>query len=31
MRASAALRWLQQRGWLQYVSFRFERPAAEAA
>jgi len=26
VRASAALRWLQDRGWLQYVSFRFERP-----
>jgi len=26
LRASAALRWLQDRGWLQYVCFRFERP-----
>jgi MPBQ/MSBQ methyltransferase len=26
MRASAALRWLHERGWLQYVCFRFERP-----
>ena len=26
MRASAALRWLHDRGWLHYVSFRFERP-----
>ena len=24
MRASAALRWLHERGWLQYVCFRFE-------
>jgi MPBQ/MSBQ methyltransferase len=31
LRASAALRWLHQRGWLQYVSFRFELPRAEAA
>ena len=31
-RASAALRWLQDRGWLRYIAFRFERPhAAEAA
>jgi SAM-dependent methyltransferase len=28
MRASAALRWLHERGWLQYVCFRFERPRA---
>ena len=28
MRASAALRWLHDRGWLQYVCFRFERPGA---
>jgi len=26
LRASAALRWLQDRGWLRYVSFRFEKP-----
>lgn len=26
IRASAALRWLHERGWLQYVCFRFERP-----
>jgi SAM-dependent methyltransferase len=26
VRASAALRWLHDRGWLHYVSFRFERP-----
>jgi hypothetical protein len=26
VRASAALRWLHERGWLQYVCFRFERP-----
>ena len=25
-RASAALRWLQERGWLRYICFRFERP-----
>jgi len=31
LRASAALRWLHQRGWLQYVCFRFERPRAETA
>jgi SAM-dependent methyltransferase len=30
MRASAALRWLHERGWLQYVCFRFARPRAEA-
>jgi len=29
MRASAALRWLHERGWLQYVCFRFERPGAQ--
>ena len=28
LRASAALRWLHQRGWLRYVRFRFEREAA---
>lgn len=28
LRASAALRWLHDRGWLRYVSFRFERPRA---
>ena len=27
-RASAALRWLNDRGWLRYVSFRFERAGA---
>jgi SAM-dependent methyltransferase len=26
MRASAALRWLHEHGWLRYVCFRFERP-----
>lgn len=26
LRASAALRWLHHKGWLRYVSFRFERP-----
>ncbi len=31
MRASAALRWLHDQGWLQYVSFRFERPRATDA
>lgn len=31
MRASAALRWLHDRGWLQYVSFRFDRPRAKDA
>ena len=31
LRASAALRWLHQHGWLQYVCFRFERPLAVAA
>ena len=31
MRASAALRWLHERGWLQYVCFRFERPRATDA
>jgi MPBQ/MSBQ methyltransferase len=30
MRASAALRWLHERGWLHYVCFRYERPRAEA-
>ena len=29
MRASAALRWLHERGWLQYVCFRFERARAQ--
>ncbi len=29
MRASAMLRWLHERGWLQYVSFRFERIEAQ--
>lgn len=29
MRASAALRWLHERAWLQYVCFRFERPRAQ--
>ncbi len=29
LRASAALRWLHQRGWLQYVCFRFERARVE--
>jgi len=29
MRAAAALRWLHERGWLQYVCFRFERPRAQ--
>ena len=28
MRASAALRWLHERRWLQYVCFRFERTGA---
>ena len=28
LRASATLRWLHHRGWLQYASFRFERPRA---
>lgn len=31
MRASAALRWLHDRDWLQYVCFRFERPHAAGA
>lgn len=31
LRASAALRWLHDRGWLRYVSFRFERPLFMAA
>lgn len=31
MRASAALRWLHDRGWLRYVAFRFERPHAAGA
>jgi ubiquinone/menaquinone biosynthesis C-methylase UbiE len=31
MRASAALRWLHDRGWLRYVSFRFERTPAAAS
>ena len=31
LRASAALRWLHERGWLQYVWFRFERPRAGTA
>lgn len=31
LRASAALRWLHDRGWLRYVSFRFERPLVAAA
>jgi SAM-dependent methyltransferase len=31
MRASVALRWLQQRGWLRYILFRFERPGTPEA
>jgi len=31
LRASAALRWLHDRGWVQYVCFRFERPHATGA
>jgi MPBQ/MSBQ methyltransferase len=31
MRSSAALRWLHEQGWLQYVCFRFERPRATDA
>jgi MPBQ/MSBQ methyltransferase len=31
MRASAALRWLHERGWLRYVCFRFEQPRATEA
>ena len=30
-RASAALRWLHDRGWLRYVSFRCARPQATGA
>jgi ubiquinone/menaquinone biosynthesis C-methylase UbiE len=31
MRASAALRWLHERGWLRYVCFRCERPRSTGA
>jgi MPBQ/MSBQ methyltransferase len=31
MRASVALRWLHDRGWARYVSFRFDGPQAAGA
>jgi MPBQ/MSBQ methyltransferase len=31
MRASVALRWLHDRGWVRYVCFRFERPQGAGA